>query len=180
VYFEQIAKITANHLNEHLPGYLSEIQTEFTGTEIVGLGPPQQIRVDSLVGGVFSAELDELPLYALDALTKGDDPIGEDLYTYQYLGHIVGMVSSDTSEEVTRIIKRHEWAVEKYIREHQYLHFFSDAHFRILQFDFIGSSFSGAESVLDDEDPTKLIWINAFRIDVAWRISEDGSDQHQT
>jgi hypothetical protein len=178
MYFEQIARLTAEHLNTHIAAYLQAIGTEFTGTDIATLIPPREIRVDSVVGGVFAAEIDELPLYAVDSLVKNIDPAGEDLYTYLYTGTIIGMVSGETSREVNQMIKRHEWAVEKFIREHLYLHMIQGTHFTITGFEFNGGSFSGGEQVIDDEDPTKLTWVDAFRIDVTWRVSEDGFSQH--
>lgn len=178
MYFEHIAKLTAQHLNEHIAGYLAAIAQEFAGTEITSLDLPKAVRVDSVVGGVFTAELDELPVYAVDSQVKAEDPEDDNLYTYIYNGTIIGMDTALTSLEVDRKIKRHEWAVEKFVREHPWLHEAVAPHFRVIGFAFVGSSFSGAEQVIDDQDPTQIVWVDAFRIDVRWKISEDGPSEH--
>ena len=178
MYFEQIAKVTADHLRLHLPTYLSQISQEFAGLDIVTLQPPNDISVDSLVGGVFAVPLENLPVYAVDALNKQPDPTIIDLYTYLYDGHIVGMVTANSAHDVDRQIKRHEWAVEQYVREHLFLHQLSGEHFTILGLEFIGSQFSGAEMAEDNEDTTLQVWVDAFVINVRWTVSEDGPIQH--
>lgn len=170
MYQETLAKLTADHLREHIATYLTEISAEYNDN--VTLVIPKSIEFASNVGGI-AAEFDQiLPAYVVDVLekTRAADP--DNLTLYDYAGHIAGMVSAGSMDTVDKLVKRHAEAVERFIKQHLVLHLPVDPRFSMTQFVFLNSAGSGAEEVEDGR------WLGAFRIECLWTLSEDAEFQH--
>lgn len=178
MYQEQLAKLTSDHIRTHIKAYLDDIAADFTGAETVPLLVPKRIEPASVVGGMISDFDKLLPQYAIDVLGKANSTDDSALWTYEYAGQINGLVNAGSQDAVDKLIKRHEAAVERFIREHRLLHQESNDRFSIVEFVFAGSDFSGAED-LGEQDGSQL-WLAGFSINVSWFTSEDGPDQHGT
>jgi len=176
MFQEQIAKLTADHLRTHIGAYLAAISAEYTAKEGVTLTVPKSIEYSSLVGGMMT-EFDKiLPQYGVDVLSK---VIGEDienLFTYNYLGQINGLVSATSRDAVDKLCTRHARAVEQFIKQHQFMHNENNTNYRILGVGFAGLEFSGAENLGTYND--REVWIAGFSIDIIWATSEDSAMQH--
>jgi hypothetical protein len=175
MFQEEIAAYTASHLRVHIGGYLSEIQA--VKNDGIKLALPKTVETANLVGGVYAAKLDALPAYAIDIIEKDFIPNPDDLWLYQYTGHIAALISANSEESANKIIKRHEQAVEKFVRIHNLLHEHKEALWTVREMGFGGAGFSGAELVAEDVEKRKL-WVAGFRIDLVWLISEEGPTQH--
>jgi hypothetical protein len=178
MFAEEICKVTADQLRSHIGGYLAEIDSEFTGTEIVQLSVPKTIDVAAVVGGVIQELPSKTPAYAVDCLGYSFAGIAEDLYIYAYEGHISGLVAAGDEMTVNRMVKRHAKAVFKFIHNHLYLHNDTtySSKFRILGFEFADTAFSGSEMV--DDSNNRQIWLAGFRHNILWTLSQDGQSQH--
>jgi len=176
MFQEDLAAYTADHLREHIEAYVEAINNRFPATDREVVRTPVLIETSSLAGGVMAVELEKLPAYAVDCLDKQFIDVSENLYTYQYTGHIAGVVIANSQKSADHLVKRHESAVEKFIREHELLHKLTNADFTILRFYFLASAFSGAE--LEGETKRTQNWIAGFRCDVNWIVSESGPSQH--
>lgn len=176
MFQELLGKICADHLRTHIRDYLDEVAS-WTPDQTSTLIVPKRIDVAGQVGGVVG-ELDKaLPAYALDVQTKEFAGNPDGLWLYSYVGHIAGMVTAGSEEEAGRQVKRHQAAVELFVRRHQFMHLESNDYFSIRLFAFLDSDFSGAEQVqVPPRDRT--IWVDAFRIDFQLDVSEDGPDDH--
>lgn len=175
MYHEDIARVTANHLRQHISAYLSAISSEYTGDQSVPLIVPKRIDIASVVGGMIS-EFDQiLPQYGIDVLGKTISQDDSALWSYEYPGQINGLVHGGSREAVDYLIARHARAIETFIREHRLLHSFENNNFSILEFSFAGMSFSGAEEI-SEEGVSK--WLAGVSIDVSWFTSESGPDDH--
>ncbi len=171
MYQEFIAEYTASHLREHIGELLEEIDSWYEGTDKITLVQPKSIDAASAVGGIVSELPETLPAYSVDCANKTFAGVLEDLYVYEYVGQINGMVSSGSRTSVEKLINRHAAAVEAFIRRHQNLHFYTTDHFRLIGMAFVGTDFSGAERVQEGD---RELWLAAFSIDVLWDVSEDG------
>jgi len=176
MFHEKIAKLTADHLRTHIEAYLDIISAEYTGIEQSTLIVPKSIDPASVVGGMMT-EFDQiLPQYGVDVLSKILGEEIENLFTYDYLGQINGLVNSTSRESVDKICYRHARAVEYFIKQHQFLHNENNTNYRILGFGFAGLDFSGAENLGTVND--REVWVAAFSVNVIWATSEDGFVQH--
>lgn len=174
MFERQIAKITSDHLRTHIKGYLDEVNTWYD--EPVTIVVPKRIEPASMAGGVFAAPLDLLPYYGVDCIGKQPAPRAENAWCYEYTGHIAGLVSSSTRSDVDALVKAHKSAVERFVTKHLFLHQENNSQFSILEFDFLSSSFSGAEMERNTDDSE--FWIAGFEVDVVWYTSENGPGQH--
>jgi hypothetical protein len=178
MYQEEIANLTATHLRDHIGAYLTEVNAIYH--DGVKLQFPKTIETANLVGGVYNTTTDKMPAYAVDIIEytfDGVDPEG--LYLYNYSGHIAGVVTGGAEATVNAIIKRHEQAVALFVKRHLHFHQMTSQlgnDFRIIEFNFFGSAFSGAERV--DEKNQRQIWIAGFRTDIVWAVSEGGGGDH--
>jgi len=178
MFHEQIGKLTADHLRTHIKAYLAAIEAEYTSTPKQGvtLTVPKSIEYSSLVGGMMT-EFDKiLPQYGVDVLSKVGGEDIENLFTYNYIGQINGLVSATSRDAVDKLCSRHARAVEYFVKQHQFLHKESNANFSILAFGWINLEFSGAENLGEYND--REIWIAGFSTDVVWAVSEDSMMQH--
>lgn len=176
MYHEQIARYTADHLREHIAGYLAAIEAEFTSPELmVPLLVPKTIEPSSAVGGLIQDFDKILPEYGIDVLNKVPSQDDTALWSYEYLGQINGMVHGGSREAVDMLIGRHERAVENFILDHRLLHEHKTDNFSIIEFNFATTEWSGAEDLSTSE---KSLWLAAFSTNVSWFTSERGPDQH--
>lgn len=177
MFQEEIADLTADHLRTHIKAYLQAVQALHGGT--IKLQVPKTIETANLVGGVYNTSTGKMPAYAIDVLNKTFAGNPENLWLYNYEGHIAGVVAGLDEKSVNLIIKRHEEAAEKFVREHLNLHGLVSligSDFTIIEFAFIGAAFSGAEELDTTNDVTT--WIAGFRIDLNWIVSEPGPSNH--
>lgn len=179
MFHEDIAQITADHLREHIAVLLDGINARYP--EATNLVVPKSVEVTSVVGGLFTQYDKILPQYGIDILTKELAPTSESVYTYLYSGQINGMVHGRSQDAVDKMTHRHGAAVEQFVREHLTLHQvpepFSTKEFTILEFDFAGIEWSGAEDLGEVEGVQ--IWLGAFSLNTLWLVSEEGPGQHE-
>ena len=174
MYQEEVADLTAAHLREHLGALLDSTQLIYN--DKVVLQNPKVIETANLVGGVYNADPNEMPAYAIDIISKsfaGDATEG--LWIYAYVGHIAGVLSGGSEASVNAAIKRHEQATERFVKSHNHMHSLQSQKgndFKIIELGFSGAAFSGAEQVNAQND--RELWIAGFRIDLVWVVSEDG------
>lgn len=184
MFQEEIGDLTAKHLRTHINAYLAAVQT--LHADQVKLQNPKAIETANLVGGVYNTATDRMPALAVDVLNKAYAGNPENLWLYNYEGHIAGVISALDEVTANLIIKRYEEAVETFIREHANCHFDPDttgpftsqlgSDFSIMELQFAGAAFSGAEELETVNDNT--IWIAGFRIDLNWILSEAGPSNH--
>lgn len=174
MYQEQLAEITGTHLRSHIKAYLLDVGGDFS--DGVPLLVPKRIEPASVVGGMISEFDSILPMYGIDVLGKTASQDDTALWSYEYAGQINGLVSSGSREAVDKLIKRHEAAVEMFIRDHRLMHQENNDRFSIIEFAFAGSDFSGAEDLGEHEG--SQVWLAGFSINVSWFTSESGPDQH--
>jgi hypothetical protein len=180
MYHEEIGKITSEHLRLHINAYLDELEVRYADS--VKLAKPKAIEYANLVGGVYNTELDNMPAYAVDITQKRFSGLSNNsLWEYAYDGHIAGVVTGGSEKEVNTLVKRHEQAVEMFIKRHGNMH--ATEHqvpgndFRIIEVGFVDADFSGAELVEERTNRRKR-WLAGFRITLIWIVSEDGPTQH--
>lgn len=171
MYEKQIAQVTREHLVSHLPELLAEVER----LDQLKLIMPKAVEISSIVGGIMDHK--QMPAYALDVQTKELSAVNDNLWEYNYVGQITGMVSGKTSIEVDDLVKGHKSAVELFcVRHHEAVFTTADPHFTIMGFEFSQSDFSGA--IDRTTDPRKPFWIAAFQIGIAWLVSEEPPMQH--
>ena len=178
MYQEEIAALTAEHLQSHIVAYLAELEDRYA--DGVKLQNPKAIESANMVGGVYTADVKEMPAYAVDIVTKTFSGLtNQGLWEYAYHGHIAGVVTASSEAAVNAIYKRHEQAVEVFVKRHAHMHAMQSQQnndFRIVELGFEDMGLSGAEEV--QTEPTKYIWIGGFRISLVWIVSEDGPGDH--
>jgi hypothetical protein len=180
MYHEELGKITSEHLREHIVPYLAELEVRYG--DGVKLSNPKAIEYANLVGGVYNTGLDEMPAYAVDVTQKRFSAISNNnLWEYAYDGHIAGVVTGGSEKEVNTLVKRHEQAVEMFIKRHGNMHG-TEAQvvgndFKIIELGFVDADYSGAELV-QERTSQKKRWLAGFRITLIWIVSEDGPHQH--
>jgi hypothetical protein len=174
MFQKDIAKITADHLRTHIKVYLDQVNAAYD--KLVTLEVPQTIDVASMAGGVMAVRLDKLPAYGVDCIGKAVAVTTDDLIEYQYDGHIAGTIVASDRDTADDLVKRHERAVETFIRDHQFLHQPQNLGFTLREMGFLSANFSGA--LLENVDDTKEIWLAGFVINLGWITSEDGPRQH--
>lgn len=181
MFYEALAAKTAEHFRLHIEDYLEEIAAGFTGSDMLTLAVPT-VNSATLVGGVMQADVEEMPLIGIDCVDKQDIPSNESLQLYQYQGAIAGIISASSADDVDRMAKRYAAAVEKFVRNHQFLvdHATGEpigtADFMLREFTYFATTFSGAiEAELENEQP---LWIDGFTCHVSWVTSEDQYHQH--
>lgn len=179
MYQEEVANLTAEHLRTHIGAYLDYLQNTIY-PDAINLQGPKSVETDNLVGGVYNATPNEMPAYAVDIVSKAFDGVDADaLWIYSYDGHIAGVVSGASEVTVNQLVKRHEQAVERFVREHEFMHVIQSQlgnDFSIREFGFSGAAFSGAELVTERNE--RQVWIAGFRVDTVWKVSESGPGQH--
>lgn len=178
MFQEELAEMTADHLRGHIEAYLTEIQARYADRSKLQL--PKTIETANLVGGVYNTTVNAMPAYAVDVIDKAFSEMRDNLWLYQYSGHIAGVVSGNDERAVNRLVKRHEAAVELFVRTHLNFHYPqtvpNSADFSLIELQFIGAAFSGAEQI--DMEQDRKIWIAGFRNDLAWIASEEGPGNH--
>ena len=174
MWYEEIADATASHLSTHIQQYLLDVEAKHS--DGLGLIQPRTIETANLVGGVYSAELDSLPAYAVDVMNREVVPSMDDAWLYQYSGHIAMIIIAPSEAAANRICKRHLHAVELFVNEHQFMHeLVINDECSIHEFGFAGSALSGAAPVTVNE---KEAWVAGARVDVVWVTRETGLSQH--
>lgn len=176
MYYDELAIITRDHLQTHIGAYLETIETAYSDN--IKLVIPKAIEVHNLVGGVYSVNVDQLPAYAIDVMRREFVSSADNDYLYQYIGHIGIIVKSGSEASANKTCKRHLKAVEKFVKEHQYLHetdVVTDECY-IHEFGFAGSALSGAAKV--DDEHNRESWVAGARVDVVWVTRETGWFQH--
>jgi hypothetical protein len=179
MYHEEIGVITTEHLRLHIPDLLAELEARYA--DGVKLALPKSIEHANLVGGVYNAELNAMPAYAVDVTDKTVSGLTDSgLWEYAYNGHIAGIVSAGSEQAANTIVKRHEQAVETFVRQHQYMHQMENQvpgnDFSITAMGFVDGAFSGAEEV--PAETNKYVWVAGFRVTLVWVLSEGGPSQH--
>jgi len=183
MYHEEIGKITSEHLRSHIGSYLNELEIRYA--DGVKLTLPKSIEYANLVGGVYNAELNAMPAYAVDVTDKQFSGISDaGLWEYLYNGHIAAIISGGSEVAVNTIVKRHEQACEMFVKRHQFMHKLQDQtqaqvagnDFSIMEMGFVDAAFSGAEEVPQGDN--KYVWVAGFRITLVWILSEEGSNDH--
>lgn len=177
MYQEEIAKLTAKHLKAHIGDYLEILQKRYP--DAVKLQIPKAIETDNLVGGVYNTTPENMPAYAVDIISKSFSENTDNLWLYNYEGHIAGVVTGNGEVAVNALVKRHEQATEMFVKQHEFMHVYGSQmgnDFKIHGLGFSGAAFSGAELVSERQD--REVWIAGFRIDLLWIASEDGPGQH--
>lgn len=174
MYGEDLGRYTADHLRTHIKDYLNQVQLRYGGDQVVTLVVPKSIEFTSVVGGTIS-EFDKiLPQYGIDVLGKSPSQDDTSLWSYEYAGQINGVVHAGSREAAHYLMSRHATAVEHFIKEHSILHDFNNPNFKIIEFVFAGTDFSGAEDISEDQS----LWLAGFSINCSWFVSEDGPGQH--
>lgn len=177
MYHERLARLIADHLREHVAGYLEEAAAQFADS--VTLVVPKSIDTSGEVGGVIQNDKpDFLPMYTVDVMNKERSFDRENLFTFTYTGHIAGMVSAGSSESVTKTARRHASVVEAFVRRHLYFHAEQNNEFTIIEMAFMGDDYSGAENIAAEAGLERELWLGAFRCDFQLLVSEDGPGQH--
>ena len=138
---------------------------------------PKKIEVASAIGAVMSEFDKSLPSYAVDIMDKSIWQGGEDLNLYLYDGHISGLLGGNSQDVVDKTCKRHSSAVELFVRQHLTIHDYENDNFKVISFQFVSAQTTGAE-LLADEETGRELWLDGFRIDVSWIVSEDPGYQH--
>jgi hypothetical protein len=174
VFQKKLSIITRDHLRQHIEGYIDEVNGWYD-TPITNV-LPKRIELASMAGGVFAAPEDQLPYYGVDCITKALAQRPENLYCYEYNGHIAGLVSAGSRDGVDDLVKAHAAAVELFVRNHTLLHQSAEDQFTILEFGFLAATFSGAEPRFIEDN--RELWIAGFEVTTFWQTSEDGPGQH--
>jgi hypothetical protein len=180
MFQEEIAALTATHLRGHLNTYLDYVESLYS--DGIKLQYPKSIETENLVGGVYNTKVTDMPAYAIDIISKGFSEFTENLYLYNYEGHIAGVMTAQDEQAANRICKRHEQATEMFVKDHEFLHELTSTKtppndFKMQGMGFVGAAFSGAEMVAEQEN--RQTWIAGFRIDLLWVVSEGGPHQHE-
>lgn len=180
MFQEALGKLTSEHLRTHLEAYLTDIQALYTGSDKLKLTVPT-VSDKTLVGGVMSADIDELPIIGVDCVEKQEIPSNESLYLYQYGGSIVGLVRGQDASQADRLVKRYNRAIELFVKKHQYLHDTNTSsplstEFGIREFLYTDTTFSGSMELELEEE--KRVWVAGFTCNVLWFTSEDSYEQH--
>lgn len=178
MFQEEIGVITTEHLRSHIGGYLAELEARYA--DGVKLILPKTIEHANLVGGVYNAELNAMPAYAVDVVDKQFSGITDaGLWEYVYNGHIAAIISGGSEAAVNTQVKRHEQACETFVRRHQFMHQVQGQvtgnEFSMRELGFADAAFSGAEQVQDGQ---RYLWVAGFRITLVWVLSEEGPSDH--
>ena len=176
MFQEDLAYLTSNHLREHIKVYLAAVDARYSGNKKVPLVVPKTIEVASVVGGMMKDFDKILPAYGIDVVNIVAAEDASSLWSYEYLGQINGLVSASSQSLVDAMIKRHANAVERFVREHLFLHQPTNDYFKIVNFVAGNLEFSGAEELGEVEG--KETWLGAFSLNVSWFTSEDGPSDH--
>lgn len=172
MFQEAIAKLTAEHLRDHIRDYLDEVDGRFTGSAKVELRTPQ-VNTESLAGGLLVADLDKIPRYAVDCINKTLMQTNESLWTYQYEGSIAGVISAADLQSTDRMVKRHSGAVELFLKRHQFFKGIDQGDdFLVIELAFSSTNLSGSMEVETG------LWVAGFSTSIYWAVSEDGPGQH--
>jgi len=176
MFQEQIASLTADHLRSHIGEYLAFIETWYATDDQVKLVLPKGISVASAVGGMFKDFDRILPAYSVDVWGKAESITVDNLITYDYVGQISGMISSNSRDSADKLIKRHAAGVELFFRNHERMHEMNTSNFRLIGFSFTNTEFSGAEYLAELNG--REVWIAGFSFDCIWTTSEAMAMQH--
>lgn len=183
MFYRLIAKHTRDHLRDHMTEYLGT--AEGLQDSDIRLPRPKRFDIGSFVGGVVGITLSDpksFPALALDALTRQWAGTDENFYAYRYDGHVTGMVVGTNPDLVERTAKGYLTALDLFCSEHAYIPLpdafdKSTLPFSFLEFAGIRSEHFGAAQVTSEEGATDT-WIDGFRLEIAWTVSEPGNGQH--
>lgn len=179
MYYEQIAKITREHIRAHLPAYLAQVNALYDRP--IKLDLPQRFDIATLVGGSVGVSRKTLPAFAITAFERAFSNSDEDVWSYLYSGQISGMVAStDSAETVESIARRYAGALEMFINDHRERPVLADWDptdypFRFKGLGYSRTEFFGAAVV---EEGSVNLWIDGFRVDILWELIEAGPGQH--
>jgi hypothetical protein len=170
-------------MREHLVEYLERAEADMD-SDIV-LPKPKMFEVASFVGGVVGLKgKTDFPALSIDAYNKIQSPSNKGLYEFRYDGHVTGMVAGTNPKVVEQQAKGYGAAIEMFIKEHTYQPYddsfdASGLPFAFLEFGFIRSEFFGAANteVGDQKGRPTQLWVDGFRIEIAWITSEAGPGQ---
>lgn len=181
MFYEQLAKITREHMRLHLPVYLAQVNAFYD--KPLKLDMPQRFDISTVVGGTVGVSKKTLPAFAITALERQFSSSEEDLWEYVYPGQISGMVSSNNAETVESIARRYAGAFELFINDHRRSPVpagFDEATlpFRITGFGYTRTEFFGAAAIDEGEGAVIQTWVDGFRIDLLWEVAEAGPGQH--
>lgn len=186
MFGEAIARITRDHCMEHLEVLLAAANALLE--KPVTLQMPKTFDISSIVGGRTGvAGRETLPSLSIDAPTKAYEGITEDdLWEFVYTGQILGMVSARSVDEAENIAKCYIAAMEQFVRLHLHAPFSASFNesgltFSIVEFGWTRSNRFGAANLADTSEgqrPGATYWVDGFRLDVFWRVSERGPEQH--
>jgi hypothetical protein len=178
VYYEHVASLTRDHIRDHLRALLDEVNAESMNK--VHLELPKGFEVSSILGGVVGMSRSSLPALAIDSASKQLAPDNDNVWTWLYNGQISGMVVADTPSLVETLSRRYAAAIEKFIKAHARSPFPAAYDpttypFRVSGFGLSTIDLIGAANVPEGE---QSIWVDGFRIEVAWKVIEEGPGQH--
>lgn len=175
MFQEDLARTTADHLRGHIADYLAWVTDRFPDDQ-VKLVVPKSIEVASAVGGLWQ-EFDRiLPMYGIDIWGKTFSVTVDNLNTWEYVGQISGLLSSNSRTGTDKLVRRHAAAVERFFQQHARMHESYTDDFKLLSLVFIDTEFSGAEYL--GELNNREYWIGGFSFDCIWTTSEDPETQH--
>lgn len=182
MFFEPVAELTRDHCREHLTAYLAEISAQYS--DKVTLQQPKAFDVSNIVGGrVGISGRESLPSLSVGASSKQVTDMGGDLYTYLYFGQFLGMVAGKNALEVERTCERYGAAIELYVMRHRFKPIPTGTNeallpFMIQELFFRQTTFFGASNITDNDKKIDY-WVDGFKVDVGWVVSEAGPGQHQ-
>lgn len=186
MHYRLVASLTRDHIKDHLAGYLARV--EEAQDKPVKLVLPKRFDVASYVGGVVGLTMTDsksFPSMAIDALTRTESPTPENLYTYRYDGQINFMVNGSNPESVELQAKGYLAAFDMFANDHEFwpldnAYDQSDLSFKFIGFGVTRSAHFGAANVTAEEGASTKVWIDGGSCEIAWLVSEEGPNQHDT
>lgn len=184
-FYRQIAQLTRDHMRDHMRELLDYAETQQDSP--VKIPVPKRFDIATYVGGVVGITVtkrDDFPALALDALTRISAATNENVNAYRYDGQVTGMVTSDNPEVAERQAKGYLTAVDTFCAAHRLFPVpdpavFPTLDFTILEFVCLRSEHFGAARVeAEIKGSTREVWVDGFRHELAWIVSEPGSGQH--
>jgi hypothetical protein len=180
VFYEQLAKLTRAHMQEHFTEYAALVNAHYD--QVIQLDIPRTFEISTIVGGVVGISRDTMPAFAISANKRSFLDDDEDVWSYLYTGQISGMIgTTETAERVESMVRRYAGIFEMFIQNHRRLPAsaaFDESQypFRIKSFAAGDTEFLGAANL--DEAENMRIWIDGFTIEIAWEVVEAGPGQH--
>lgn len=178
-FYEQVAKLTRAHINTHLRDYLDTVNALYD--EQIQLDLPKRFDISTIVGGVVGVSRETTPAIAISANERSFSNDEDDVWSYIYSGQISGMVSSlDSANVVESLVRRYAGALETFINEHKREPVAVGYNWALSPFIIKGIGYSRTEffGAANVEEGELNVWVDGFRIDLAWSVIEPGPGQH--